>query len=66
MKKLLNVTAFILIVGFVGSWECGNADFKTLLFNAGGVLSVLMVSQLSGIILKNFIHNKKVNKRKLA
>ena len=66
MKKLLNVAAFIIIVGLVGSWECGNADFKTLMFNTCCVLSVLMVFQLFGIILKNFIHNKRVNKRKLA
>ncbi|MEE1043467.1 MAG: hypothetical protein UH854_05835 [Clostridia bacterium] len=42
MKKTANIITFIIIIGFVGSWECGNSDFKTLLFNTGITLSLLL------------------------
>lgn len=42
MKTALNTLAFILIIGFVGSWECGNTDFRGLLFNCGVVLAILL------------------------
>ena len=43
MKKIMNFVAFILIVGFVGAWECGSCDFKTMLLNCGITLSVLLL-----------------------
>ena len=41
MKKIMNVLAFILIVGFVGAWESGSCEFKTMLLNSGITLSAL-------------------------
>ena len=43
MKKTVNVLAFILIIGFIGAWDCGNCDFKTLLFNVGVTLCILFI-----------------------
>ncbi len=43
MKKIINTAAFFIIVGLVGSWECGACDFKTLLLYCGIILSVLFV-----------------------
>ena len=42
MKKIMNILAFILIVGFVGTWESGGCDFKTVLLNSGITLSCLL------------------------
>lgn len=42
MKKMANIITFIIIIGFVGSWECGNSDFKVLLLNTGVTLSILL------------------------
>ena len=52
MKKLANVITFIVIMGFIGSWECGNTDFKTLLLNTGGTLTVLLTFHTLRIISK--------------
>ena len=65
MKKLFNVLAFIIIIGLVGSWECGNSDFKTLLLNVGTVLTVLMASHYLRIILVFSKYNKKMSKNKI-
>ena len=62
MKKLFNFVAFIIIIGLVGSWECGNSDFKTLLLNVGTVLSVVMASHYLRIIFVLSKYNKKVSK----
>lgn len=52
MKKTANVLAFIIITGFIGTWECGNMDFKTLLLNVGITLSILFTFHLFRIIFK--------------
>lgn len=44
MKTVFNAMAFILIIGFVGSWECGNTNFRELLFNCGVVLAILFLA----------------------
>ena len=62
MKKIINVLAFIIIIGFVGAWECGNCDFKVLLFNTGVTLSVVFAFHFTRITL-NFLKNLKRQKR---
>lgn len=52
MKKTANVLTFIIIAGFIGTWECGNMDFKTLLFNVGITLSILFIFHILRIISK--------------
>ena len=63
MKKLLNVIAFIIIMGFAGSWECGNCTFAELLKNTGTVLSALLVCHIVRIVLAFIKHNKRVGKK---
>lgn len=63
MKKLFNVIAFIIIMGLVGSWECGNCTFAQLLKNSGNVLSVLFVSHIIRIVFALLKHNKRVGKK---
>lgn len=63
MKKLFNVLAFIIIMGLVGSWECGNCTFAELLKNTGTVLSVLFVSHIVRIVFVLSKHNKRVGKK---
>lgn len=62
MKKAVNVLAFIVIMGYVGSWECGNYDFKTLLLNSGLTLSVLFLFHIFRIIF-DFNKELKLNKK---
>lgn len=52
MKKAANILTFIVIIGFVGTWECGEIDFKTLLLNVGTTLCVLFTFHLLRIISK--------------
>jgi len=52
MKKTANVLAFIVIIGFIGAWECGNTDFKTLLLNTGITLTILFTFHTLRIISK--------------
>lgn len=63
MKKLFNVLAFVIIMGLVGSWECGNCTFAELLKNTGTVLSVLFVSHIVRIVCTLSKHNKRVGKK---
>lgn len=63
MKKLFNVIAFIIIMGLVGSWECGNCTFAQLLRNSGNVLSALFVSHIIRIVFALLKHNKRVGKK---
>ena len=63
MKKLFNVIALVIIVGLVGSWECGNCTFAELLQNTGTVLSVLFVSHIVRIVFLLIKHNKRVGKK---
>ena len=63
MKKLFNVIAFIIIMGLVGSWECGNCTFAELLKNVGAVLSVLLISHFVRIAFALLKHNKRVGKK---
>lgn len=66
MKKFMNVLAFIVIIGFVGAWECGNYDSKTLLFNTGITLSLLLMFHIFriAIILSKELKQRKKHKIK--
>lgn len=61
MKKIINVSAFILIIGFAGAWESGSCDFKTMLFNSWITLSILLAFHIFRLIL---IVNKAIKKSK--
>ena len=64
MKKNMNLLALILIIGFVGAWECGSCNFKTMLLNVGITLSVLLAAHFVRIffyVLKIIKKNKKQN-----
>lgn len=64
MKKMANIITFIIIIGFVGSWECGNSDFKTLLLHTGVTLSILLSFHTLRIIfeiIKIIKRTKRIN-----
>lgn len=65
MKKIMNTLAFIFIIGFVGAWECGSYDFKTLLLYAGLTLSVLFLFHFLRITLYITKQIKKSKRHKL-
>lgn len=65
MKKIINVLAFIIIIGFVGSWDCGNCDFKTMLLNMGVTLSMLFTFHIFRLSLIFFKAIKKSKRHKL-
>lgn len=65
MKKIMNVLAFILIIGFVGAWECGSYDFKTMLLNCGITLSVLLAFNIFRTVLKMKKELKRLRKHKI-
>lgn len=65
MKKIMNVLAFIVIIGFVGAWECGNYDLKTLLFNTGVTLSLLFIFHIFRIGLNLNKELKQQKKHKI-
>ena len=63
MKTILNVIAYVIIMGLAGSWECGNCTFAELLKNTGNVLSVLLVCHFLRMVLALTKHNKRVGKK---
>ena len=65
MKKIMNFVAFILIVGFVGAWECGSYDFKTLLLNCGITLSVLLAFNIFRAVINMKKELKKLKRHKI-
>lgn len=65
MKKFINTLAFILIIGFVGAWECGNYDFKALLFNIGITLKALFAFHFCRITLYVIKAIRKTRRHKL-
>lgn len=66
MKKIMNVLAFILIVGFVGTWESGSCEFKTMLLNSGITLSVLFGFHLFRIMLSMSKELKRLKRHKIT
>ncbi|MBR5517592.1 MAG: hypothetical protein IKV86_01025 [Clostridia bacterium] len=66
MKKIMNILAFILIVGFVGAWESGDCEFKTMLFNSGITLSVLFGFHLFCFITKMNKELKRLRRHKIS
>lgn len=70
MKKIINVLAFIIIIGFVGAWDSGSCDFKTMLLNTGVTLSMLFtfhIFRFSSIFLRAIKKSKrhKLNRVKI-
>ncbi len=65
MKKIINFLAFVVIVGFVGAWENGSSDFKSLLLNVGITLSTLFIFHICRFILAIIKEIKKQKKQKL-
>lgn len=65
MKKIVNVLAFIVIIGFVGAWECGSCDFKTMLFNSWVTLSMLFTFHIFRFLLILIKEIKKQKRHKL-
>ncbi len=65
MKKIMNVVAFILIIGFVGAWECGSYDFKTMLLNCGITLSVLLAFNIFRGVLNMNKELKRLKRHKI-
>ena len=66
MKKFINTLAFILIIGFAGAWECGNYDFKTLLFNTGITLTGLFIAHICIITMYIIRTHKKIKSVKIS
>ncbi len=66
MKKLFNTTAFIFIIGFAGSWECGNYDFREFLFNTGITLSILFLYHFCRLAVYLIKSPKKIRRVKIS
>ncbi len=66
MKKIMNVLAFILIVGFVGAWESGSCEFKTMLLNSGITLSALFGFHLFWVINKMNKELKRLRRHRIS
>ena len=65
MKKILNITAFIVIVGLVGAWECGDINFRTMLLYTGITLCFLMILHFLRFVMQINSELKKHKKHKL-
>ena len=66
MKKIMNILAFILIIGFVGAWESGSCEFKTMLLNSGITLSVLFGFHLFRIMANMNKELKRLRRHKIS
>lgn len=66
MKKIMNILAFILIIGFVGAWESGSCEFKTMLLNSGITLSALFGFHLFRIMLNMNKELKRLKRHKIT
>ena len=62
----MNISAFILIVGFVGAWESGDCEFKTMLLNCGVTLSALFGFHLFRIMLNMNKELKRLKRHKIS
>ena len=66
MKKIMNILAFILIIGFVGAWESGSCEFKTMLLNSGITLSALFGFHLFRIMANMNKELKRLRRHKIS
>ena len=62
----MNILAFILIIGFVGAWESGSCEFKTMLLNSGITLSALFGFHLFRIMANMNKELKRLRRHKIS
>lgn len=65
MKKFLNVSVFIIIVGLAGSWDCGCIDFCTFIACTCLAISVLPTLHIIGNAISLLLCHK-IRRRETA